>query len=310
MRSGGPTSTVKTPKTLVEVEGPQSIALDVPGDKMYWTAQEASFFSDGGVIQRADLNGGNAETLLTGLNDSEGIALDLVEGKMYWVHRRTEILRANLDGSRLESLVSSRAEALVLDVVSGKMYWTNKQGGSIHRADLDGENVARDRLGLGAPGGYRLRRSAAGHDSRYGGQHPDSQSRPMLQRPRRAQSAPKPKFGGRLPGTFWPFATRGITYGVCTGDAASPISYWTGVEVHDSRVKYISISEHSLHFEPRTLHLGSAFARTGPTDRTGIFVAPRSRLDRADPPGIEPIDQAKGVESLLQPIDRGRSPRN
>ena len=141
---------------LVQVEDPQSIALDVARGKMYWTAREASPFSDAGIIQRADLDGENVATLLTGLHKPENIALDLVAGAMYWMDRG--ILRANLDGSNLEIVVPrlARPVDLALDAVGGNIYWTDKNGGSIQRADLDGENVKKIVSGLVRPVGIAL----------------------------------------------------------------------------------------------------------------------------------------------------------
>ena len=155
-------------ENLVEVEDPQSIALDVTNGKMYWTSQEASRFSDRGIIRRADLDGENVETLLTGLYDPESIALDLVSGKMYWtdfalvagarVGVDGGILRANLDGSKLEILVPhlARPVDLALDVTGDKMYWTDEKGGSIHQANLDGENAEEIVSGLVRPVGIAL----------------------------------------------------------------------------------------------------------------------------------------------------------
>ena len=64
--------------------------------KMYWTGFNF------GTIQRADTDGSDAETLVTGLRAVAGIALDLDAGKMYWTestagNRPGTIQRANLD---------------------------------------------------------------------------------------------------------------------------------------------------------------------------------------------------------------------
>jgi hypothetical protein len=59
----------------------KSIALDVASGKMYWSGLS----EDGsGKIQRADLNGSNAETLVPN-HGGHSLSLDLAEGKMYWV---------------------------------------------------------------------------------------------------------------------------------------------------------------------------------------------------------------------------------
>lgn len=68
---------------IPDLRGPDKIALDVAGGKMYWTDREL----DG--IYRSDLDGSNTETLVEGYNPSTlagvtDIALDLEAGKIYW----------------------------------------------------------------------------------------------------------------------------------------------------------------------------------------------------------------------------------
>lgn len=69
--------------TVAWAIGVQDVSYGQPPveeDKIYWT--EAKDF---GWIQRADLDGENVATLLTGLHKPENIALDLVAGAMYWL---------------------------------------------------------------------------------------------------------------------------------------------------------------------------------------------------------------------------------
>ena len=139
-------------ETLVShgLDDPHGIALDVAGGKMYWTDDGAD------RIQRANLDGSNVETLVrrtrinfwgirTGYGDPYGIALDVAGGKMYWADEgENEILRANLDGSNIETLVSHGLDdphGIALDVAGGKMYWTDDSADRIQRANLDGSNV-------------------------------------------------------------------------------------------------------------------------------------------------------------------------
>ena len=102
-------------ETLVTgVELPHSLALDVGGGKMYWT----DYGTD--KIQRANLDGRQVEDLVTtGLETPTGLALDVGGGKMYWTDQGYHLLgapggrsgvkiqRANLDGSRVEPLVTT-----------------------------------------------------------------------------------------------------------------------------------------------------------------------------------------------------------
>ena len=81
---------------------PIGIALDVPGEKMYWTS--------GGVfgIHRVNLDGsGVVEDLVDGLLRPMDVALDVGGGKMYWPDTNTDkIQRADLDGTNVEDLVT------------------------------------------------------------------------------------------------------------------------------------------------------------------------------------------------------------
>ena len=83
------------------------------------------------------------------------------EGKIYWTEARDLgwIQRSNLDGSNLESLLTTDIVAelkinprrIALDRF-GKIYWTDPRAGTIHRADLDGANVETLLTGLEDPG--------------------------------------------------------------------------------------------------------------------------------------------------------------
>jgi len=85
---------------------PIDVAIDEINGNMYWTDGDQT--GNNGKIMRADLNGGNPQVLVSGLDNVGGIALDLNAGKMYWVDSGTEkIQRANLDGTNIEDVVNS-----------------------------------------------------------------------------------------------------------------------------------------------------------------------------------------------------------
>ena len=126
------------------------IVLDVAAGKMYWSVYDAD--NDGtGRILRANLDGSQSETLITGspgLTRPSGLALDVGAGKMYWGNTflgdegTSSIQRANLDGSQIEDLITSGLSwprELDLDVAAGKMYWVDAD--KIQRANLDGSEV-------------------------------------------------------------------------------------------------------------------------------------------------------------------------
>ena len=120
--------------------------------KMYWTSP--------GKIQRADRDGTNAEDLAA-FGSPRNLALDMLAGKMYWTDTGTrKIWRADLDGSRVESLISSgliSPVGLALDVDAGRMYWSDSGSNKIQRANLDGSRIETlVSFGLHSPEGLAL----------------------------------------------------------------------------------------------------------------------------------------------------------
>ena len=131
---------------------PVGIALDLPGDKIYWTDRDNVDYANPNArnsIRRMNLDGTNIETLVTGgPSVKEAIALDTAGGKMYWVDWNTftgggKIQWANLNGTNVEDVVSELVDprGIALDLSQGKMYWTDGGAGKIQRADLDGSNI-------------------------------------------------------------------------------------------------------------------------------------------------------------------------
>jgi hypothetical protein len=92
-------------------------------------------------IQRADLDGTDAEVLVPGVTNCVAIAVDAEAGKMYWIDSSNGDLlkRANLDGSSVEVLISGLGgKAIAIDSLHDKLYLVTYSG--IERADLDGSN--------------------------------------------------------------------------------------------------------------------------------------------------------------------------
>ena len=134
------------PETIVEGYGAPGwariidITLDVAGGKIYWTTRGSAGDYFVFNVQRADLDGSNAEVLFNGLNYIEDSALDLVRGKVYWTDE--SISWADLGGhDHNAEYLSSSASSIALDVDSGKIYWINPDTQTIQRADLNGQNI-------------------------------------------------------------------------------------------------------------------------------------------------------------------------
>ena len=148
--------TPKDEPTVVEVptipdkptsEPVEELPPPEPTLKLYWATREK--------IQRGDLDGSNIEDVLN--QAAEHIALDAVNGKLYWTHADNGIFRANLaDGTNIEQIVdediwSISGGGIALDIAGGKMYWTNGETNSLFGANLDGTN-AEELLKVGNDG--------------------------------------------------------------------------------------------------------------------------------------------------------------
>jgi len=135
------------PKLILLVDESQALQLDTADGKMYWLEKGSL------RIRRSKIDTSNTQTLLDagdGLAGLEGMALDLINRKIYWTNG-SKILRANMDpegngaaGSRddIELLYVALADirGIALDVAGGMMYWvesaTNRSQ-KIQRANLE-----------------------------------------------------------------------------------------------------------------------------------------------------------------------------
>jgi sugar lactone lactonase YvrE len=155
-------------KVIVE-EGrklPDGLAVDAAAGHLYWTNMGNLKANDGSIL-RSDLEGKHTTTIVPpgGTFTPKQIQIDKVNGKLYWSDREgMRVMRANLDGSSIETLVdTSEGDArpgpdarkwcvgIAVDLEEGKFYWTQKGGdnageGRIFRANVNmprGQTAAR-----------------------------------------------------------------------------------------------------------------------------------------------------------------------
>jgi sugar lactone lactonase YvrE len=115
------------------------IDLDARSGKIYFTRRRDS------TISRADLDGTNVEDLLTAVLPNR-IELDLVHGKVYFVHGGsgpTLISRADLDGQNPELVMSGLGvvSGIALDPLGDWLYFGFRDDREIYRSRLDGSSV-------------------------------------------------------------------------------------------------------------------------------------------------------------------------
>ncbi len=109
--------------------------------KLYWADTAA------GTIQRANLDGSQAEILLQSFADSPaGLELDTAHGQLLWLDEtRSKIRRANMDGSLIEESYSvlTRPQRIAFDSVTNRVFVSTHQDGThIQVFNADGSNYA------------------------------------------------------------------------------------------------------------------------------------------------------------------------
>ena len=136
---------------------PDGLAADSVAGHLYWTNMGNPTSNDG-AIMRSDLDGQNMMTIVPpgSTFTPKQLQLDHTSRRLYWSDREgMRVMRANLDGSTVETLVdTSEGDArpgpdarkwcvgIAVDSVGGKFYWTQKGGdtagqGRICRANIE-----------------------------------------------------------------------------------------------------------------------------------------------------------------------------
>lgn len=144
---------------------PDGIVVDAESGHIYWTNMGNLKLNDGSV-ERADLDGKHVTNIVPSGRTftPKQLQLDKKNGKLYWCDREgMRVMRCNLDGSKIETLVDSSGGdprpgtdqkkwcvGIALDVDKGKLYWgqkgpDNAGEGRIFRANFEipkGENAS------------------------------------------------------------------------------------------------------------------------------------------------------------------------
>jgi len=137
-------------KDLVEfrtgLAGPDGLAIDFKAGKLYWDTNDG--------IQRTNLSSTSVtdvEDFVTGQdNDPEGVSIDAVNNKLYWVNYNGGLWSINLDGTGQTELIADSEGGSTL-VVGSRVYfdyWV--ASGDIHlkSTNLDGSSMSTLTTGI------------------------------------------------------------------------------------------------------------------------------------------------------------------
>jgi DNA-binding beta-propeller fold protein YncE len=149
-------------KTIVE-EGrkiPDGLVVDSANGHMYWTNMGNPKANDGSIL-RSDLDGKNMTTIVApgGTFTPKQLQIERRTGKLYWCDREgMRVMRANLDGSNIETLVDSSGGdsrpgpdarkwcvGIAVDAAGGKFYWTQKGDDNAGQGRIFRANIALPR---------------------------------------------------------------------------------------------------------------------------------------------------------------------
>ena len=146
-------------KTIVIEKGhelPDGLVVDLAAGHLYWTHMGNPTANDGFIV-RSDLDGRNLKTIVPrgATFTPKQLQIEKKSKKLYWCDREgMRVMRANLDGSGIETLVDTSqgdprpgpdatkwCVGIAVDVEGGKFYWTQKgpdnaEKGRIFRANV------------------------------------------------------------------------------------------------------------------------------------------------------------------------------
>jgi 3-hydroxyacyl-CoA dehydrogenase, NAD binding domain len=150
-------SDLKTVLTEGPGPHPDGVVVDPGPGHIYWTNM-GNFKANDGSIERCDLDGKNRRFVVPpgGTHTPKQLQIEKETRKLYWCDREgMRVMRANLDGSNIETLVDTSlgdprpgpdarkwCVGIAVAAVGGKLYWTQKGSddageGCIFRSNIE-----------------------------------------------------------------------------------------------------------------------------------------------------------------------------
>jgi DNA-binding beta-propeller fold protein YncE len=150
-------SDLKTVLTEGQGPHPDGVVVDAARGHIYWTNM-GNFKANDGSIERCDLDGKNRRFAVPpgGTHTPKQLQIEKETRKLYWCDREgMRVMRANLDGSNIETLVDTSqgdprpgpdarkwCVGIAVDAAGGKFYWTQKGSddageGRIFRSNIE-----------------------------------------------------------------------------------------------------------------------------------------------------------------------------
>lgn len=128
------------------LDKPIAMAFDYQENKIYWNTTTG--------VQRADLGSTDVsqkEDFVTGqANDPDGLAIDLVNRKLYWINYDGGVWSKNLDGTGEKEIIPGVEGASIM-VVGNRIYYDEYVASGdirIKSADLDGSGITTIAVGV------------------------------------------------------------------------------------------------------------------------------------------------------------------
>lgn len=113
------------------------LSRHIPIDMLALENQQKLLWTESGSnsLWQIGVNGSTPELLYKGKDKLQGLAID--QNKLYVIQGST-VIKMNLDGTAIETVVTNATDALDIVVIDGLVYWSTSSGGLIVKQNANG----------------------------------------------------------------------------------------------------------------------------------------------------------------------------